>query len=607
MSAHQLAPLPVVVPLLAAAAIVVTSSAPRRVHDAMATAAAVGMTGLCAILLAHAEHAPIVEWLGGWKPHHGVALGIALTADQLGTGCALLGSALLTATLVYSWSYFDELDGFVHALLLTLAAGMAGICLSGDLFTMLVFFVLTTVSGIALVAVQNEHRGPLQGAINFGVLNAIAGFAGLMAAGLVYGRTGALNLAQIAMALDHHPPDALVGVALALVMVAFLTKAGAAPFHFWLPDAYAVAPTPVSALFSGAVVLGALFGFARILATAFEQPLATHQAAARPLIVGVGAVTAVVAALACSEQRHIKRLFAFATAQQVGIVLCGIGLLRGDALAGAAFTGLGGGLTLAALFMAAGVLIRQHSTTDEFELYGRGRDRPLAAVALIAGAFALATVPFTTGFAGSALLAQSARAVGYDWLPILVAATSAITAGSVLRAGARIFLGIGTRNAHHEESASEDESQRASAHEDEERDAGNAPQPSVLLSVLPAALMAVVVALGLLPGFSDSVQAAAAHFRDVHSYVRVVLTAGVPQYQPVATTTPAASAFALSAATVAAAIGVAAVELRGRRLLPRPAIDVLRAAHSGHVGDYAAWWTFGMAIIGGLALWALAG
>src|SRR4051794_19420300 len=145
MNVHQITPLPIAIPLLTAAAIVITSGAPRRVHDAMAMAAAAAMTVICAILLAHAGKGPIVEWLGGWRPHHGVALGISLAVDQLGAGAAVFVSVLLMATLAYSWTYFEELDGLVHALMLVLTAAMVGVCLTGDLFTMLVFFVLLTV------------------------------------------------------------------------------------------------------------------------------------------------------------------------------------------------------------------------------------------------------------------------------------------------------------------------------------------------------------------------------------------------------------------------------------------------------------------------------
>src|SRR5439155_190608 len=92
-----------------------------------------------------------------------------------------------------------------------------------------------------------EQPSALQGAINFAVVNSIGAFMLLTGIALLYGRTGALNLAQIGQVLARGKADGLVVVAFALVTVGFLTKAGAVPFHFWLSDAYAVAPTPVCA------------------------------------------------------------------------------------------------------------------------------------------------------------------------------------------------------------------------------------------------------------------------------------------------------------------------------------------------------------------------
>src|SRR4051794_6553860 len=365
MSVHQLTPLPVVVLLLAAALLAITSSAPRRFHEVIATSAAGASAVLCAVLLGHAQHGPIVEWLGGWRPHHGVALGISLVVDELGAGAALLVAILLTSVLVYSWAYFEELEGLVQGLMLVLGAGLIGICLTGDLFNMVVFFVLTTVAATALTAIENEHGGPLQGAINFAVVNSVAGFALLFGTALVYGRTGALNLAQIGLALDHHPADALVAVSFALLALGFLTKAGIAPFHFWMPDAHAVAPTPVASVFAGAMTTTALFAVARLLATAFAQPLDAHHAGLRAVLVAAGALTALGGAIACFEQRHVKRLLAFATVSEVGIILCGVGLLDNEALAGAAATAAGFGLAIAALFGATGVLMRRWSSSDE--------------------------------------------------------------------------------------------------------------------------------------------------------------------------------------------------------------------------------------------------
>lgn len=607
MKGQDLLPLTVAIPLVTAALIVITSSAPRRFHDALATSAAVAMTVLCAIILSDAKHGPVVEWLGGWHPHHHVAIGIAFAADQLGAGAALFASALLTASLVYSWSYFKELDGLVHALLLVLAAGMVGFCMIGDLFTMVVFFVVMSVAATGLTAVENEHSGPLQGALNFGVLNAIAGFALLMGATLIYGRTGALNLAQIGLSLDHHPPDALVAVGFALFVLAFLTKAGASPFHFWVPDAHAVAPTPVASFFSGAMVATALFGVARLLATAFEVPLEGHTSGVRAILIGIGALTAVVGALATWEQRHLKRLVAFATVSVVGTMLCGIGLLRGDALAGAALAAVGLGGTVAALLAVCGVLLRRYETIDEFDLQGRAREMPVTGVTFALGGLLLAGLPPTTPFFARWLIDESARARGEQWLPVVLAATSALIGAAVLRASVRVFVGWGAGEKEDPRLESEERSQQQEASEEEDDPDAAGESPSLLLVVIPAALLIGVVVLGLIPGFVPSVISAGAHFRDVGAYTGAVLNHAPAHYPPVPALHVGASAWIYTLASVVAAVVVTAVSLRGQRIIPAPVADVLRGVHSGHVGDYVAWWTLGVTVIGGLALWAIAG
>jgi multicomponent Na+:H+ antiporter subunit D len=353
------------------------------------------------------------------------------------------------------------------------------------------------------------------------------------------------------------------------------------------------------------VVVTALCGLARILATAFAPPLQTHANGTRALLVGVGAVTAVIGASGCFEQRHVKRLLAFVTVSQVGLILCGIGLLGDRALAGAALAALATGLVLAALFGVVGVLLRRYQTADEYELAGRGRDLPFAACVFAIGALLLVPLPPGVGFRGVALIATAARSDGYTWLPILLAVTSAVSAGTLLRAGGRVFLGLGVQRKPEQRDANEDRSQEQSSDEEEAPKEGRRTSP-VLIAV-PALLLALAVVLGVLPGFAASVEAAAAHFRDVQSYTAAVLRAKSPHYAPVAGTAIGTAPWLYSAASLVGAVLVATTGLRGRGLLPTQIVDALRGAHSGHVGDYVAWWTFGLATFGALALWAIAG
>src|SRR4029079_6821014 len=127
--------------------------------------------------------------------------------------------------------------------------------------------------------------GPLQGAINFAVTNTLGAYCVLIGIGLFYGRTGALNLAQIGQALAGHKPDGLVVVAFALVACGFLVKGAIVPFHFWLADAHAVAPTPVCVLFSRVMVELGLYGVARVYWTAFEGVPGSHAGGLKALLV----------------------------------------------------------------------------------------------------------------------------------------------------------------------------------------------------------------------------------------------------------------------------------------------------------------------------------
>src|ERR1043166_7482990 len=186
----------------------------------------------------------------------------------------------MTAALVQSIDYFeDEVPPHYFVLMLVFLAAMVGFALSSDLFNMFVFFELMSTAAFALTGYRVEQRAVLQGAINFAVVNGLAAFFRLGGIALVYGRTGALNLAQIGQVLSRHSADGLVVVAFAMIVVGLLTKAGAVPFHFWLSDAYAVAPAPVCILFAGVMSDLGLHAVGRVYWVAFSGALGGHAAA----------------------------------------------------------------------------------------------------------------------------------------------------------------------------------------------------------------------------------------------------------------------------------------------------------------------------------------
>ncbi len=605
----DIAALPIAVPLLVAALLVATHwFAPRWFGEWLSLGAAVAVTVLCALLVAGSDHQPIVEWLGGWQPRHGVALGVSLAIDPLGAGMAMLAGVLSTGALLFSWRYFETAAGLFQPLMLVFLAAMAGFCLSGDLFNMFVFFELMGVAAYALTGYRVEEAGPLQGAINFAVTNSTAGFGILIGIALVYGRTGALNLAQIGQALSGPRPDALVVVAMALIVLGFLTKAAAVPFHFWLADAHAVAPTPVCVLFSGAMVELGVFGAARVLSTAFEESLAPVAGDLRALLVALGVTTALVGAVMCFAQRHLKRLLAFSTMSHMGILVAGIAFLGGKALGGVATYALGHGLAKGALFMCTGVLLHRFGDIDEYDLHGRGRALPVVGAVFATGGLLLASLPLGTTFYGKSLLTASALEQGFPWLPALIVVASALTGGAVLRAAGRVFAGWGPERA-----AEEDEEARAqarAARHDEAFETTGPHERTPALMVLPAVLlMAGAVALGLVPGLVPFLERAAGHFRDESGYLTAVLLGHAPHYLPPHESHVKAFDFLYAGGAGLAAVGLACLALFGRDLVERipralrapsaRALHEVRVLHSGHIGDYIAWLTAGIAVLGG--------
>ncbi len=149
----------------------------RLLAQAVALVATVATIVICGLQLALAiRHGVAVYWFGGWHPHHGVALGISFAIDPFGAGLACFCAVLTLAAQVFSWRHFESVGHAFPALLLVLMAAIIGFCESGDLFNMFVFFELMTATAIALTAHRSDQRAPLQGALNFGISNAIGGF-----------------------------------------------------------------------------------------------------------------------------------------------------------------------------------------------------------------------------------------------------------------------------------------------------------------------------------------------------------------------------------------------------------------------------------------------
>ncbi len=248
----------------------------RAMADSLGICFAALTLAISVSVLIRVIQTPSVYWFGNWYPRGSIVLGISFVADPISAGLATLASILTLLSLVFSWRLVESGSNYFKPLMLIFLAAMCGFSLTVDIFNLFVFFELMSTVAFSLCGLKIEEPAPLQGSFNFAVTNTIAAFFILTGIAFLYAVTGALNMAQIGLALGtRHDP--LILFAFTLLICGFFIKAAVVPFHLWLPDAHAVAPTPVCVLFSGLMVQLGLFAVARLRFIIFAQTFSSHE------------------------------------------------------------------------------------------------------------------------------------------------------------------------------------------------------------------------------------------------------------------------------------------------------------------------------------------
>lgn len=365
---RHLVVLPIVVPLIAGAAMFFLAESRRTARVTLASASMLAQLAVGVALLYLTSDAAAYIWpdgvgvyaIGGWP----APFGIVLVVDRLTAVMLTLGAVVSLSTLVYSIARWDRPGQPFHSLFQFLTLGLNGAFLTGDLFNLFVFFEILLAASYGLLL-----RGAGGPRVKFGLhyiaINLAASLLFLIGVALIYGMAGTLNMADLAgrAAALSRPDRALLDAGAAILGIAFLVKAGSWPLNFWLPGAYSAAMAPVAAAFAMMTKVG-FYAVLRI-GTLMQE----YQTLGGALFY-IGLLTLVTATIGMLAAKQLARLVAFTVLMSMGILLASLGL-RDEALtAPVLFYLVVSVLTTCAFFMLSGMTERTrvsdaHEPVDE--------------------------------------------------------------------------------------------------------------------------------------------------------------------------------------------------------------------------------------------------
>ena len=443
------------------------------------------------LLLPRVMEKPIQVLIGGFPP----PFCINLVAGPVGVGLAFLIALVGLLVSIYSTDYIRQgpRDKY-HTLFLLLLTGATGVVLTGDIFNLFVFFEILCISSYALVAYPGD-KPAVESAVKYLIQGAVGSSLVLIGVGLLYGLFGTLNMADIAGRIDSVSPVS-VFVPLALMITGFGVEAAVFPLNAWLPDAHSSAPSSISAILSGIAIEVGLYAVIRVVFTLFG---------ASSLLLSLtflGLLTLLIGEMSAFAQDNIKRMLAYSSIGQIGLILFALSLASAHGVSGGLFQLVSHTLSKALLFLAVGYMIYRTGSLKISSFAGIGKKMPLTSLAFTIGVFSLVGMPPLVGFSSKFLIVRAALEKGETLFTVLI---GLVLAGTVIE-GAYFFRVIQTIYFKNENS-------------DLKR--GKAPL-EVLFPLL--VFVALILLIGIFPNLiTGFLKSAAAEFLNRFDYIRSVL------------------------------------------------------------------------------------
>jgi len=379
----------------------------------------------------------VIYHLGGWRG----PLGISLVVDGLSFFFSLIALGLGLLVIIYSIPERRYGRTYYFLLLISLSS-MIGVIYTADIFNMYVFYELLSLAVYLLIAYPKTGV-TLRASFNYLIMGGVGLSFFLLGIGFLYAMTGTLNIFHIAERLPvaFNFSTRMLLMSFVLIATGMGIKIAVFPLHGWLPDAHSMAPSPVSALLSGVTVKIGIYCLIRMIYSVFSTETFSIIRSSHTILIVLGVVTLLFGTSMALVQTDLKRLLAYSTINQIGIILIGLGIGTELGLTGALFHVLNHAIMKGTLFFCAGIMIAETGTRDVQGLSGFNRQQPAIVFAFIIASLGMIGIPPINGFASKWMICLAAVEAGYAVLAVIILMASAITAAYYFRVIQVLFSG----------------------------------------------------------------------------------------------------------------------------------------------------------------------
>lgn len=370
---------------------------------------------------------------GGWI----APFGIVLVVDHLSSLMLIVSSVIAFVISLYAnQNLSDEIPlSRFYFFFFTLNMGVNGAFITGDVFNLYVWFEVMLISSFVLITL-GKKKEQLEGGIKYLALNIIGSMLFLAGLGLLYGKTGTLNMAHLAEILKNDHQAALMNPSSVLFFVAFGIKAAVFPLYFWLPSSYHTPDITISSLFAGLLTKVGVYTLIRFFTLFFVQ----DQAFWHNLLLIVAGLTMVSGGMAAASYYETRRILSYHIISQIGYMIMGLGIFTPLAIAGAIFFTIHNMIAKTGTFIAAGLIAKIKGTYELKDVGGLYKQNPLLAILFIIPAFALAGFPPISGFFAKFMLLKAGIESGQYLITAVALLTGFLTLYSMIKIWNEAFL-----------------------------------------------------------------------------------------------------------------------------------------------------------------------